>query len=746
MAKGTQHTRVKRVKHTHTSKEDNTMAVVNSVPALNIPVKVVLPHVKTTDEGQQYYTFSWHDFYDVEGHKPPARRMLCNLGNPMWTSNMLFVHIARDNGDVRMPEDVYASAMIFAQYHAKKTLGVEVVFHATQAGYKGGSYVVVSLEAHNHLAKRFDPETAGCTFANYLPLLYSELAGGPIHTMPAVWTKDEHGTDGNSPADPIIPDGQYRYTVFDSEGWPKLAGKGTVKGLDRLSGDPRVIHLTESCIKWHSGVEEGDTIIGVATPLSPKPGKSPTTWEFAQLWKVNEITLEFFRRKIDEEIRKLMDPIKEARKGNRVPLLRSLGGLKIDEGVLSKADRNVISAVRSNMPWCKELEDRLGRIMIRIIAERIIPSGGLFARSYLAYQHDVVGVKNVDLDSKKVKCIAFRLPLTSMANIAAFDRKLRKGVLHSNVLVIMAGDSDGDRILVLSEDEAVQLFQEHHIDFEAGLKPAKTPRLEPLTPEFLFSHAIACHKDGGMIGILTMAQHKLMTHGYKELATIAGQAGQAEPMKGKHNPTLNGKPIEVYAAQALRVANSLPKPQWRIMQERAKECKSPREMGALVIDEPECMIDHCWNFGAETMRAWHLENPLTNANLVEMAKLVMERHGEFVVTNTESRWLQVLKTRWGTWWSDWHAEAAQGIYTPVGEFIKSLESIGMEATERKLFALLKWTPVNEDSDDFMLKWYVVGKLWEWLFGFHPSVIHHFQTIGCRVEWHGNEPHVVKIEK
>jgi hypothetical protein len=580
----------------------------------------------------------------------------------------------------------------------------------TQSSGKSATFYLVPEPVFEKLASRFNRDTDAETFAACVGLLFSDVTSEPVVEVPAVWGKAEHGEDGNGTIARKLwgrHTRQFRAVALDSEGWPILLGKGTlspVKKLDRSGA----CYLNDSMIKWaHPNIDAGETILLARTVVDDRPIKIPVTWELIQLLKDVPEVHAILEKRTKEASAQLLRLVQA---GNELELLKRLGQLKMEDGELRPADRNVLSALRSNFPWCRELEERLGRIFVRELTEKIAVSGGLWGWGYLAIQHNQIGEKPCSWE--EAKCFAFRLPLTSGANLVPFRRD-PKGKVHPEAMARMDGDSDGDRVVVISDPEIVNLVRNHRLGFVAPHKPKKERHHSPLTSERMRSLAVTVISDAPLMGCLTLRQHGLLTAGLLEEAAWAGWLAQMSPMLIKWQVQYQGRDIRRVMWDEVR--KGLPNPHWREMQARAKEMNTPRDLVDLHIAEPESLIDRTWNWMIAAVQEWDRANPHKPLSLPSVAKAAWRVRKDLKIGGHALRWrIEVVRT-WGRYWAEHYGEPVD--HSAIYRWAKE---VGESATIDQLVAMLLWRPTTGRSG-FALKWAVMGTRWEDVLGYRPEV-------------------------
>lgn len=684
------------------------------VPAVAVKTLYVLPKLTKRDNGQEVYDYMLRYHKEHVGYDPPKKRMLANLCDPSLIEDMVIVRIVDiDQFGNRLSDDHWYEAYIIAIHSFNRRM----VPLWTQSSVKSGSFYLVTQEAFAKLGRRFSLESDGFTFGAYIGLLFSDLGNFPICRVPAVWSEAKYGEDGNG----IISRAlfgkvarQVRLLVLDEDGWPKLLGKGVLSPVASLDGATNPAVLNDTMIKWAHGISTDDQIIVASTMVWDRALEVPLTWEgLTMLQNVPEVR-EMLEQKAEAAAYELCSLLDDR---DRVALLKRLGQLRVDaQGELIKADRNILSMIRSAMPWCEEMEVRLNRIFLKELVEKIAPSAGVFGRGYLAVQHSKLGARPCKW-TDDVKCIAWRLPCTSVDNIVPFDRKLRNGLVHPEVMETMAGDSDGDYIVVCTDPDIIAAFKANRLDYHAGFKPQKVRGKAPVSREFQIENGVKVHADGALIGRLTMIAHHLLVNGDMELSAKAGNFAQAVPMLAKYpGLSVDGQPFRTVIAPFLGIKCDVP--HWRTMQREAKNIASVRELAGFHIEEPQSLVDYSFNATFKGVRRWLAENPLKPLSLPVASMFAFEAHGpdKARVTIQDVQWRRKLVSLWGQYWSKYYGQAMS--HKP---WLDAMREIGNVASVSQLVALLRWTPRTGTSSGFNLKYHVVGTNWEKLLGLHPSV-------------------------
>ena len=237
-------------------------------------------------------------------------------------------------------------------------------------------------------------------------------------------------------------------------------------------------------------------------------------------------------RRVRHETRKQL----EQPTGDRARLLVPQGQLRFTPEGLVPVTRNVFSALRSAMPYCVELEERLGRMYIRTLTQTIVPSAGVYVRSMLACQHDTLGVTAATWPTAKT--FGYRVPAMGMENIIPLPKNLRKALVHPDIMDSADGDSDGDTFNVQDDPEIVDMMREHHIEFEVEHKVEKVKAKGEISRTALIALSIRGYRDANLVGQLTMLMHQFLwiTPDHKR-AQMAGLLAKMAPMTLKNDVT-----------------------------------------------------------------------------------------------------------------------------------------------------------------------------------------------------------------
>ena len=694
----------------------------STVPAREYDYRYVIATMK--DDGSAAYRVeAFEDFHAEMGRKvaTATKRCMANMCHrDLWSQVRIVTIIA--------PQDMFLGALLFALLN----LGEEYVPLWTQSSGKSGTYYLVPKSVYARLGRAFDVTKDAEVFAAYVGLLFSDVTAEAVIEVPAVWGAPQHGEDGNGIISRSLwgsaHSAQVRMVALDDEGWPILLGKGVLTPVAALGSE---CFLNDTMVK--QAHPSAKTVLIARTNVNDKPVKIPATFEIVQLLQNRPEVREWLKGRVQTSVAGLLDLVRE---GNIVALLRRLGALNVLDGQLLPAARNVLSALRANFPWCIELEERLGRVWVREISRTLIPSAGIKGWGYLALQHDRYGIVGIQLSSiledikatperlaywiSRIRSFAFRIPSTSTENIVCFDRVLDNGKVHPDVMGWMAGDSDGDRIVVIKDRDVIRAFLCYGILFKAGMKPAKRRNTSPMSGDRQIDLAQQTLDDGIYVGALTMRQHNLIAEGRLDEAAYAGWLAQLSPMFLKHD-LRDGRGRSLRAAcRAELLKGGCGKPTWKVKQGLASECNSPREMYHLGIRSPKSLNDRLWNWAIQSIRVWNNANELKPLSLPSVAKVSYQANPGLVVSGADHHWRREIVSKWGKFWTGALAEGA-GSDASNSEIYREMQAAGREAPVGQLVALLRWRPQRKGSTGFAIKWHVMGTRWEQVLGLRPEV-------------------------
>jgi len=590
----------------------------------------------------------------------------------------------------------------------------------TQSSIKAKTFYFIRPEMFSRLASKWNLAEDGPKFTAYGGLLFSETDGSePVTIKLDGIAKPSDGQDGNCAASLNWGKNscQFRLMQLDGDGLPTALGKGIAVPVKNVEG----VQLNDTQIKWGG---PGEFVLLKNKYVSAKPLKMWISAEPIVMLQDVPPVRRFLSARVNRQVSECLNYLTEK---NRVGLLKWLGGLDLAEnGALESAKRAVIEALRSKLPWCKELEDRITRFLIRLVCESIIPSGGIQGFASLLVVSDKHGVGPCDW--KDAKHVGFRIPVTGSNAIIPLpkDPFVRgKGmVVTPKVAKLASGDADGDLFVVVSDKEVVELFR-HYLNHElvSGLKPAKTRTKAALTAESVQDAAIDQVANAWMVGALTVAGWKMAQIGSFKAASELLDLANIEPMTYKWSIEFEGKKFAAYAMDLyaqLRDELKAITLQWREKAAESRSWSSPREMVEAGIGTPASHLDVCWNAGVEAAKKWAEGNPLQPLSLSKVARIAFGENG-IVIPGSAWREARELISWWGKYWSAAHEDGNMdgdhgAAYHHAAEWAKS-------ASREAIAALLVWRPKNPENNGFSLKWHAVfagGRATDVL-GFHPSV-------------------------
>ena len=607
-----------------------------------------------------------------------------------------------------------------AFWYAAERFGVPMW---TQSSLKRRTFYFVERAAFERLVAPWDRASDGPKFAAYGGLLFSEMSGGlPPVSFETEVAEGNDGEDGNS-VGPAFAWGrnsiQFRAMALNEDGVPVSIAKGVVTPLRRA----KATALNSSQVKVHlDGGNRALRFVALRNKaVTAKPVSMWASVEVPVFLRDTEEVRTFLAGRVKAEVAKLLSLLTEE---GRVALLKRLGGLEFgDNAELESAKRAVIEALRSNVPWCREIEERVHRFALREICESIIPSGGIRAKASLLVQSDRHGVGPCAWED--AKCVAFRIPVTGADALVPLPRnpyKRGKGmVVTSEVARLVSGDSDGDRLAVITDREVVDLIRRNRIPVRSGLKPAKTRAAGPLTADFLQDEAIRQVEQSWQVGALTVAGWKAIQEGRYDLASELLELANIQPMTQKWDIRLDGVPFDRHVADKLRQLRDWLKSvrlQWRDKMLESATWRSPRELANARIEPPATHLDACWNAGVEAAVEWDAASPVEPLRLSRVARLIFGENG---VTIPGAAWREAREviSLWGRYWAE-HGGDPTADHSTI---FKQVAEWGRGARLSAIAALLVWRPRNPDSTGFALKWHAVfaaGRATEVL-GFHPEV-------------------------
>jgi hypothetical protein len=217
-----------------------------------------------------------------------------------------------------------------------------------------------------------------------------------------------------------------------------------------------------------------------------------------------------------------------------------------------------------------------------------------------------------------------------------------------------------------------------------------------------------------------MRQHNLLAAGKLDEAAYAGWLAQLSPMFLKHDlRDAKGDSLRGICHTEM-LKGMCGKPAWKVKQELARECNSPREMYHLGIRSPQSLNDRLWNWAIVCIREWNNANVLKRLSLPSVARVAWQANPGLVVTGADHHWRREICKKWGKHWTAALSEDADPTASN-SEIYQEMQAAGRVATIGQLVALLRWRPQRKGSTGFAIKWHVVGTRWEEVLGLRPEV-------------------------
>jgi len=591
----------------------------------------------------------------------------------------------------------------------------------TQSSIKCDTFYCVKPEMFAKLTASWDLNNDGPKFAAYGGLLYSEMDDdAPLSFNLKGFEAVDDGQDGNCAVPPEVWGNvscQFRLMRLDKLGMPAGIGKGIAVPLN--DSEPE---FNTTQIKWGGG--KGRYLVLRNRYVSARPIKMWISAEPLLMLKDTPEVRQFVSQRVQREVGQYLSLLTEE---HRADLVKRLGGLNMsDKGALESSKRAVIEALRSKMPWCKEIEERVTRFAIKEICESIVPSGAIRGFASLMVISDQHGVKPCTW--KEAKVVAFRIPVTGSNAIIPLPKdpfvKGKGNVVHSDVAKLADGDADGDLLVVVREAEVVELFRKYlNHDIVTTQKPEKTRAKAELTAEFMTDLAIEQVSQNWQVGALTVAGWKMIQAGDFKSASDLMALANWQPMTAKWNVELDGKPFSKYVSG---VFNKMRDPlkkivlQWREKAAESRGFDSPRQISETRIVEPASHLDVAWNAGVEAARLWKEANPLVPLSLTKVARIAFGERG-IVIPGSAWREAREMIEKWGKYWTAIHESNTMA--GDHGYIYRAAAAWGHSASHEAIAAMLVWRPKNAENTGFSLKWHAVfsaGRAAEVL-GLHPAI-------------------------
>lgn len=657
-------------------------------------------------------------------HTKITKRILANL--LPWMRGMVFVHIPRFDTAGKPLSSQTRREMLIAVTEWRP--GVLIY---SQSGGKEGTFALIPKTAFEKLAVGWNRKTDGEKFAATVGLLLSSLSGKALTIRDPIVYPDGPGHDGNCLGSrAYLGRHSVQTRLLGLRCTPKgeirvcLEGKGQIRPIKGLVD---AVQVEESLVKHNDGKTD-ILVVALNEDVNSRSRRQYVTFEVIQCLQ----DLPGVRRWLQEWVRREVTSILGCLgPDHRLALLDRLGGLRVENGELLEAQQAVISALRSSVPYCQEIEQRVGRFALRLIAEKIIPSSGIWGWTYMVYQDDKRGESACEWE--EATCFGFRMPVPGPDALVPFKRNPR-GLVTSEVAARMNGDSDTDMMVVVDRYEVVELFKRYRLDFVSGRKPDKVRNKSPLTPERMLELSIQMMDDSWLMGAMTLAEAKFVQLGMYEEAGMAGFLANVAPMLIKWDialgskPGVPGVPVRKVIAQFLRQHRALLKAtplQWRERMLASRGVRSPRDLAgaAFHIESELSMLDSIWNAAHEAIVAWAAATKPPRFSFVKAAKVLFAGTQRFL-PGAASRWKYETVSRWGRYWEKFREENPdEEGFDPRKHkgIIEEMVTRGQAATREGLAALCLWVPQDPLRDGFFLKWLCMGHRWEEVFGLNHEV-------------------------
>jgi hypothetical protein len=560
-----------------------------------------------------------------------------------------------------------------ALYQGLRQGGYRYVPMPTQSGLKEGNIFAVRQDAFNDIASVWDLDKDGPKISVYGGLIASDTRFSTTSFHVKVRAA-LNGRDGNCEMRKL-PLGwgklttQFRAMVL---GAPitakpvlKLVPHAFTKGtIVELAGADEAPELNDSQVKMSAFGSpvgfQGDFLIAPCD----------TTAKLRKVWASCEPILmlrhtpaveAFLTARTYKEVSELLSLLNADKRGELADRLGELG-LNAD-GTLRPAFRAIGDLIRSNVPNCAEVEDRITRFLVREVTQHVIVSGGIWMHESLLIVNDSVGAKVVEWSEDawkmgQIKAVCRRLPTNMPGNIVFLDKdpyvKNKGMVVTSAVAALLCGDADGDYVAVSTDPEVVVLFGEN-LNREINgnpYKPAKSRRVGPLTADAMEDFVVDQWAHVWWFGALTTMSWKLIEAGLFDLAAKIAWLAQASPMAMKFDVLVDGESLESVISReygALRDECKEMHLQWHDAQDEATKWKSPRQLGMAAIEKPTSLLDACWNAGVKAAQDWGSANPKIALSMTSMKRLCFEAGNK----PTSSEWAEfrALKDFWGEYWT-----------------------------------------------------------------------------------------------
>ena len=704
--------------------------------------------------------------------------------------HVTIVHIPdKDVNGVRIPIDIIGRLIRIAS----KQFGFPL---ATASGYTAGSYEFVHEPEFWRLVKYLNKKTDVYDVLNYLGRIFTDISKDGMFQHDQLFVPlPSDGRDGNVPCDPAVSstpndwiigkNGQMKLRAnlvqisgiaIDKRHDLRAIGKGTIRpersllGTSECEFDTNQVKIgkTAKALHWFIGKHRWNDGSKHKVYISCEP---------TLLLQNNRAVRGLLSSWTEREVREILDLLTAK---NRVALLERLGGLKLDEdGELEESQRAAIDALRSNIPWCYELEHRLALFCVRLLVKHVIPSAGICGWSSVAYQTEEYGVDLVDrLDPKFanmtarqvighfVKAMAIRVPTNGFIACVFLEKDPYvpgKGhVVKPRVMTNASGDSDADNIIVITDPVQLRLFWKW-LDprYACGIKPEKVRRVGPINMHIMQDYAIRQRKNAWGVGTATLYSWKLGQAGHYQASSIFADLANQLPVDRKYEVMFGTDNIMTYLNDQINKWRDTLDGitlQWHDLQQKALgERVDVRTLAKpeWLIAHPNSVLDTCWNGGIKGFIKWADGNQLDYMSMSNTVYTIFGNGPEIIGGEAAREKWDIIKT-WGKYWSEAARKDEDGktyfVQKDNSPFLKSITAMGEIAAVDALRSLATWIPRTGVNDGFGAKWYAIfcANRGVEVFGMWPEVelalIEKQKRFGKRVESAAEHAIAVSQEK
>ena len=468
------------------------------------------------------------------------------------------------------------------------------------------------------------------------------------------------GQDGNRPVNPIFVGGrnqQFRAIELNEAHTQILAlGKGTLYPV-ASAGAPT---FDWNQVKFASNKTGLHTFIILNNENVKAAETASLGWASAELPLMLEDTplvRRYLAALTKKEVTKLLSMMTQDKLGE---LWAYLGGMSFTDFELDKSLRGILDMLASNYPWSAEMFGELGKFLMKIITQAVIPSCGIKVRQSLLCQSEKYGKYGCSAEAAGV--IGYGMPVQDPGDVETYAKsafKENQGMVLSYELIDGNGrDSDGDYWRETVKREIVRLVARFKISttvFATAIKPTKEKANMAISGRAMYEIGMEIVGQGHIVGTATDASWRCLQAafvclrandqaGYSawmKLASDYAWYAKTAPMTAKHNIRING----VTFADAFRAFHSANSKalygekdedgvhvggivlNWREAQKAAKQWTSPYQLADATIENPQSVIDVCWNAAVEAAQEWKHGNQRDSASVASLTTFVIDRRG-----------------------------------------------------------------------------------------------------------------------